>query len=500
MASQFKLSLLFIISSHACFARSFNLGTTIFCLASSGIALVYKSKQCFLYEPLKISYHNNEIYINKKKITQKNKPYFFCKIFPQKSDNFLWINGIKFKGPCLLTISEKDIFITECFESAGLLSFSREAYFVSRPNNCSKIDKSLLIRVLLLKITNKTEPQEIMIESQDGFLITYGAKNTKRIKNNKLCITFKNNSFFINNHLIDDGIYQIKTDKKGFFFNKKLYKGSLIIVLKKKSCLLINQLDLEEYVYAVLRSESWPGWSLEVNKVLAIACRSYAIALMIRAPKNAHYHVKSSNIHQQYNLYGEHNHHAIRQAVEATKNMCLMYDKKPVLAMFDSCCGGLAPGLIDDFDFKKAPYLARSYPCHYCKKSSLYEWKIVFSKQDLIELLKNANISLHSISHIAVAKRDKAGIVKSVKIKDKKKEIVVSGKRIYSIAKEIKSFSFSITYKKDVIEFIGNGYGHHIGLCQWGACEMVRQGWKFDEILKFYYPATELKVITLKGD
>jgi len=48
------------------------------------------------------------------------------------------------------------------------------------------------------------------------------------------------------------------------------------------------------------------------------------------------------------------------------------------------------------------------------------------------------------------------------------------------------------TLQKNGTEFIatGRGYGHHMGLCQWGAREMVRGGWQHKEILEFYYPGT----------
>jgi len=71
-----------------------------------------------------------------------------------------------------------------------------------------------------------------------------------------------------------------------------------------------------------------------------------------------------------------------------------------------------------------------------------------------------------------------------------KRRIKVSGKKLYSMLKDIKSFCFNIQKKADKIVFNGRGYGHHIGLCQWGAREMVRDGWDYKKILRFYYPST----------
>ena len=59
---------------------------------------------------------------------------------------------------------------------------------------------------------------------------------------------------------------------------------------------------------------------------------------------------------------------------------------------------------------------------------------------------------------------------------------------MYSLLGSVKSYHFSIHKKGKNIQVKGRGYGHHAGLCQWGAREMVRDGWKHRKILKFYYP------------
>ena len=70
--------------------------------------------------------------------------------------------------------------------------------------------------------------------------------------------------------------------------------------------------------------------------------------------------------------------------------------------------------------------------------------------------------------------------------------ITLTGEQVYRLSTKIKSFSFSITKKGKTITFKGKGFGHHFGLCQWGAREMVRRGFDFKEILDFYYPDTTL--------
>ncbi|MFI5332780.1 MAG: SpoIID/LytB domain-containing protein [Candidatus Babeliales bacterium] len=273
-------------------------------------------------------------------------------------------------------------------------------------------------------------------------------------------------------------------------FNNNCYQGSFLITCHSGTAYIINALDLEDYVFSVLRTESWPGWPLEVNKVFAIACRSYAIAMIVRSKANKlPYHIKNTNAHQTYT--GIHESPVLKTAVEETKGVFLAYKGKPIIAMFDGCCGGVTPSLIKDFNFSQAPYLARSYPCTYCKKCKIYNWQAIYSVHTLADVLHKGPPTIKKIKDIKVTSKDKAGLVREVALKGSKGGSVrVPGKKIYSKLKDVKSFCFLVEKQGDDVIFTGRGYGHHLGLCQWGAREMVRQGNDHRTVLQFYYPGT----------
>jgi stage II sporulation protein D len=266
-------------------------------------------------------------------------------------------------------------------------------------------------------------------------------------------------------------------------------------MITKKKLLLINSIDLEEYVGAVLRSETWPGWPLEVNKVFAIVSRSYAMSLIIKArKKNQPYDIKNTNQHQTYkgSYFHKRNNKVLKRAVDETRGMFLSYEGQPILAMFDSCCGGVIPARIDGMiDFNKAPYLERNYACTYCKNCSLFNWRLEYKVNQLSQLLDSELLSMKEIRHIKIGKRDAAGLVKTIIIKCGRKKIVLTGNKFYSLIKDIKSFSFSIAHHLNIVSIEGVGYGHHYGLCQWGARQMVREYWNYRSILQFYYPKTK---------
>ncbi len=268
--------------------------------------------------------------------------------------------------------------------------------------------------------------------------------------------------------------------------NQDVYHGAFMIIHEKNRNLLINHVDLEEYVCGVLRTESWPGWPLEVNKVFAVASRSYVMAMIKTSRKQKlPYHVKNTKEHQTYR--GMHNCLISRAATEQTRGIYLSYNNEPALAMFDCCCGGIIPAHTGNFNFAGAPYLARPYACTHCKRCRIYSWKTELELATLNKRLGLPNV----IKDVKIASKDKAGLVRDLSIKHGNTTITMPSKQFYSALKDVKSFYFSMQKKSGKLILNGRGYGHHMGLCQWGAREMVRDGWLYKDILQFYYPGIQ---------
>lgn len=178
----------------------------------------------------------------------------------------------------------------------------------------------------------------------------------------------------------------------------------------------------------------------------------------------------------------------MQQAVDETKGLFLAYDGEPIVAMFDSCCGGIIPSKVDGFDFDKAPYLARDYPCKHCERCCLYSWNVEYNIDDWTKLLQRAFPDLKKVRGIKIVKKDEAGLIQELEVKGTKKTFSLTGKKLYGLLDDVKSFCFSVHKKGKNIALKGRGYGHHVGLCQWGAREMVRDSWNYKQILQFYYP------------
>jgi len=292
-------------------------------------------------------------------------------------------------------------------------------------------------------------------------------------------------------------IYQaVQEDASSLLFNKNKYVGMFYLIRQNNDVLLINSLDIDDYLLSVVFSEGWPGWPMEVNKALVIANRTYLVEKILQANKNKQpYHIFNSNKHQTYK--GLHKHTKLRQAIDDTRNVFISHKGKPIVAMFDTCCGGIIPAKIAGFDTKKHPYLARMKPCLHCKKSWLYRWEKELNCLEIVEILRKEYTDLKGIKDIRVIDRDQAGLVTKVLIATTTNIIHISGKKMYSLFPSIKSFCYTIKKKGKGYIFQGRGYGHHMGLCQWGALEMVQDNWDYKKILQFYYPETEFMQLSL---
>lgn len=364
------------------------------------------------------------------------------------------------------------------------------------------------IRVLL----EEHAPQEsytLILKAKDGFVLESPAHSqvTALFQEEQLEITFKDGSFFMR---CQDGKYrrikrsdvEICSPHDKISLNGNTYQGSIHLCKDNAGTILvINKLELDDYLYSVIRHEGVPSWPHEMQKVQAVACRTYALYRMKQSRlKNSYmpYDITNTNASQVYK--GSHDITHLRAAVDETHNMILTYNGNIAQAMFDICCGGIVSKNLRSRDASK-PYLYRSEPCTCCKNSAYYKWQESFHKNTCLEKLKNNGKSKDKFSNfgdslvdIIFTDKDKAGVVHKVTCVGKKKKVTLTGSELKS-ALGLKSLAFSC--KKEGSRLLINGRGHHHfrGLCQLGAKELADRGRNFKEILQYYYPETKLSYL-----
>ena len=290
-------------------------------------------------------------------------------------------------------------------------------------------------------------------------------------------------------------------------YNGQGYKGSLRIVSTGKSILLLNFVDLENYLKGVISKEMPLGIgneNFEALKAFAICARTYAVAKMYEG--NLIYDIFPDTRDQVYG--GEYAEETIsNKAVEETTGMILTFNGEPAKVYYHSTCGGETENVENVFPKPPVPYLVsvKDGSDPYCKISPRYRWQEVYSDNDIIRDLYEANVisnKNYKLDNIKIADKFNSGRVKDLKIvlssRDGSKEIHLYGNEIRSKLRTPEKnrmlWSTLIEIKESGNKIIieGKGYGHGVGFCQWGAIGRSKAGQNYTEILNHYFPGTTL--------
>lgn len=269
----------------------------------------------------------------------------------------------------------------------------------------------------------------------------------------------------------------------------------------------VQNMDIETFLYGVLSMEMSSEFSEEALKAQAVAARTYIIYKMENNMKAGH---KGADICTDYNhcqAYASYeelkeqkgdkwireSYPIIKQAVDDTKGQILTYNDKAILPLYFSTSSGMTENSEDVF-MTNYPYL-KSVSSPYEENSPKYYTESVIDISRFIDILKNKygdiSISKNDLKNkIKIIDRTTAGSVKSIQIGNKQ----LTGRDIRSIF-DLNSSNFDISFAEDIVVFKVKGYGHGVGMSQWGAEGMAQKNYKYDEILFHYYTDTQIKDI-----
>jgi len=271
--------------------------------------------------------------------------------------------------------------------------------------------------------------------------------------------------------------------------------GLVHLVRKGKGFLVINRVDLEEYVKGVVPAEVSSTWHPEMLKAQAVAARTYALyQQMLSATRE--YDVAATVQDQVYR--GKQGiDMGILRAVEDTRGLVVTYQDAPIYAAFSSTAAGLTEDAMNVWS-KEYPYL-KGVECPFDLASPYYQWKSSFKIDTLEESLRNQGFSVGTIAAITPLSFSRGGRVSTLRVLHSGGELVLRGEELrkavgYTI---IPSTQFAIESVGRDMVLSGFGAGHAVGMCQWGAKELAELGYTFSTILQYYYPGTELKKLTL---
>ena len=297
------------------------------------------------------------------------------------------------------------------------------------------------------------------------------------------------------------------------------YRGKLELFATAEGIVIVNELPLEEYLYAVVPSEMPASYEAEALKCQAVCARSYAHCQMLAFgyPEYSA-HVDDSVSYQVYGNSQE--QETTIRAVQETKGQRLWHHNEVVKTYYYSTsCGhstsieAWGSNLTDANKYLQGISICDEEGKAYEESMPWYRWKATVPEQTMSNLIElNTGKEIGTLQNISVTKHGVGGVALQIVATGTKGKVTVDtenkirsalGGSGYEITKQdgtiVKStkllpsafFTIAKTGGNYIIE--GGGYGHGIGMSQNGANEMAKAGKTYGEILQFFYPGTEVK-------
>jgi SpoIID/LytB domain protein len=275
------------------------------------------------------------------------------------------------------------------------------------------------------------------------------------------------------------------------------YRGSIEVFLNPLGVpVAVNEVDLEEYLRGTVPNELHPSRfpQLEALKAQTVAARTFAF-----------YHL-GFNVKRGFDVYSDERsqvysgvkaeHPLSNQAIAETRGIIATYENRAILAVYSSTCGGKTESYAGMFQ-KDLPYLKGGVKCS-DEISPFHSWqtKCLGSK---IEAALSRGGRFGRLRKIEPVKRGVSGRIIEMKLSGSESDALLKGNQIRFALGIRSNLIVDLKTEKDrkgnitEVSVKGKGWGHGVGLCQFGAVELALKGYSYERILKHYYQDIDLK-------
>jgi stage II sporulation protein D len=279
------------------------------------------------------------------------------------------------------------------------------------------------------------------------------------------------------------------TSDRPLKLNGREYPSPIELVRNGDGIAVVNDLPLEDYLPGVLRAEAGEKFPKEALRAQAIVARTYAAhQRLITAGKP--YNIIASTAHQQY-AGRVPSTSPVWDAVRETTGQVLLWEGDVFPAFYHTESGGYTEDPRTVFAAKNMPGL-KPVVCPFSSGSPHYTWNLDVTLATLSDALRRGGVDVGRVHAVTVAERTPSLRAATVTISGTKGNAQLRGNDFRRMLgyDTFKSTLFAVAVDGDFARFAGRGYGHGVGMCQWGAKGMAERGYTARQILEFYYPGT----------
>jgi len=302
---------------------------------------------------------------------------------------------------------------------------------------------------------------------------------------------------------VQDGHILIGDSKKSM----RSYRGRFEVVIENDKLLAVNIVPMPEYLLGVVPAEMPPSWPEDALKAQAVASRSYAYYNLGRFDYRG-FDLADTVVSQAYSgVFAE--NEATTKAVVDTGGEVLVYEGNLANCLYSSTCGGTSASAAEIFGLNHdVPYLTSTedmapWEDYYCRESPLFSWERSYAREDLADVLRKSVYTDpgKALSSLTITSRTPSDWVETIFISGQRDHIVEASDfratlNMYINSTAMPSTNFELDFIDGIYHITGKGFGHGVGLCQWGAKGRAENGIHYDNILRHYYPGCEIVEIS----
>lgn len=325
---------------------------------------------------------------------------------------------------------------------------------------------------------------------------TGSSKTITLAANTAAAIRWQDGAFLVGREKLRSEVLVIRPAAKAgeLSLDGRRYRGALELRHKGGGLTAVNIVPVDGYLRSVVPEEMPVDWPAEAIKAQSVAARSFALASRGRHAGEGYDLCTTTHCQLYTGTAAEKS--ASNAAIKATRGEVLTYGGKPIEALFHTDSGGMTENSEDVWG-SHVPYLraAKDTP------AKTMPWTKTISRADLERKLAAKGHDIGKVRSVALSPlaigraakdRTASGRVKTMTVKGTKGTATLSGTTWRSLL-GLKSTLFDAKLAKDMVTFTGYGFGHGLGISQWGAERMAAKGKSYADILHHYYTGITLQ-------
>lgn len=324
---------------------------------------------------------------------------------------------------------------------------------------------------------------------------TESSKTIALAANTAAAIRWQAGAFLVGREKLRGDVLTIRPSGAGeLALDGRRYRGALELRHKSGGLTAVNIVPVDDYLRSVVPEEMPVDWPAEAIKAQSVAARSFALASRGRHASEGYDLCTTTHCQLYTGTAAEKS--ASNAAIKATRGEVLTYGGKPIEALFHTDSGGMTENSEDVWG-SHVPYLraAKDTP------AKTMPWTKTISRADLERKLAAKGHDIGKVRSVALSPlaigraakdRTASGRVKTMTVKGTKGTATLSGTTWRSLL-GLKSTLFDAKLAKDMVTFTGYGFGHGLGISQWGAERMAAKDKSYADILHHYYTGITLQ-------